>query len=152
MFKKDLFGWIGIAVGSIALLLAMVHFYAGPFSPQPTLESLVASKTVAIKQSLLASLTGHRVSESPLQPHYNLDQLLKVVIAILAASSVIFGVIGGARRENRRAVSGALMLGAGTLAFQMAVFAFGVIAVIVLIAVVLPLIMGSLGDWWSSLF
>lgn len=64
MFKKDLFGWIGIAVGSIALLLAMVHFYAGPFSPQLTLESLVASKAVAIKHSLLATLTGHRVFES----------------------------------------------------------------------------------------
>ncbi|AHG19227.1 hypothetical protein Z042_06045 [Chania multitudinisentens RB-25] len=143
MLRKDLFGWLGIAVGSIALLMAMLHFYAGPFSPQPTLESIVASKAVAIKESVLASLAGNSVAASVSQPRYDLDRILEIMTAVLAAAAVILGVIGSACRVNRRIVSGALMLGTGTLAFQFAVFAFGVIAVIFLIAVVLWLIMGG---------
>jgi hypothetical protein len=30
-------GFIGIGIGAIALPLAIVHLWAGPFSPQPTL-------------------------------------------------------------------------------------------------------------------
>jgi hypothetical protein len=152
MLREGLFGWIGIALGSIALLMTIVHLYAGPFSPQPTLESLVASKAVAIKESLLASLTGNNLSSSVSQPRYDLDRILEIVTAVLAVSSVILGVIGSACRANWRVVSGAMMLGAGALDFQFAVLAFGAVAIVVLIAVVLPLILESLGDWLSSLF
>ncbi len=144
MPRKDLFGWIGIAAGSVALLLAMVHFYAGPFSPQPTLESLVAGKAAAIKDSLLASLAGHKVPDAVTRPRYDLDRILEIAIAVLAACAVILGIIGGACKGNRRAVSGAVMLGAGTLYFQFAVFALGIIAAIILIVAVLSLILGHL--------
>lgn len=53
MTKKDWCSWTGIATGAIALLLALTHFMAGPFSPQPSLESPVAAKAVAIKYALL---------------------------------------------------------------------------------------------------
>ncbi|PVZ85347.1 hypothetical protein C9426_19905 [Serratia sp. S1B] len=143
MYKKNLFGWIGIALGGIALLLAMIHFYAGPFSPQPTLESLVANKAVAIKQSLVASLAGHKVPETLERSHYNLDRILDIVTVVLGAGAVILGVIGGACKENRQAASGAILLGTGTLYFQFAVFALGAVLVVVLIVAALSLISGN---------
>jgi len=36
--SKSTLSFIGIGLGSIALLLAIVHFWAGPFSSQPSLE------------------------------------------------------------------------------------------------------------------
>lgn len=125
MYRKDLFAWVGIALGSVALLMAVIHFYAGPFSPQPTLESLVASKALAIKESLLASLAGNKVPENVAPPSYDLDRILIIVTAVLAVSAMVLGVIGGACRANGRVVSGAVMLGAGTLAFQFAIFCIG---------------------------
>lgn len=142
MLRQNIFGWSGIALGGLALLLAMVHFYAGPFAPQQTLESLVAGKAVAIKESLLASLAGHQIPEKVLRPHYDVDRILKIVTAVLAVGAVILGAIAGACKENPRAVSAAVMLGIGTLAFQIAMFAFGVIMTILLIVLVLSLISG----------
>lgn len=142
MLRKNIFGWSGIALGGLALLLAMIHFYAGPFTPQQTLESLVAGKAVAIKESLLASLTGHQIPEKVSRPHYNVDRIMKIVIAILAVVAVILGAIAGVYRENPRAVSAAVMLGLGTLAFQIAMFTFSIIVVLLIIALVLLLIFG----------
>lgn len=142
MLKQNIFGWSGIALGGLALLLAMVHFYAGPFAPQQTLESLVAGKAVAIKESLLASLAGHQIPEKVSRPHYDVDRILKIVTAVLAVGAVVLGAIARACKENPRAVSAAVMLGIGTLAFQIAMFAFGVVMAIFLVLLVLSLIFG----------
>lgn len=142
MHRQNIFGWSGIALGGLALLLAMVHFYAGPFTPQQTLESLVVGKVVAIKESLLASLAGHNIPEKISRPHYDVDRILKIVTAVLAVGAVVMGAIAAACKENPRAVSAAVMLGIGTLAFQIAMFAFGVIMAIFLIFLVLSLISG----------
>jgi len=48
-------GFIGIASGSAALLLALVRYWAGPFSPLPALESTVAEKAVAIRDATVAA-------------------------------------------------------------------------------------------------
>lgn len=152
MLRKNIFGWSGIALGGLALLLAMVHFYAGPFAPQQTLESLVAGKAAAIKESLLAALTGLQIPEKVSRPHYDVDRILKIVIAVLAVGAVFLGVIARVYKENQRVVSGALMLGIGTLAFQVAMFVFVLIAAIFLITVVFPMIVETVTDWLSSLF
>lgn len=146
MLRKNIFGWSGIALGGLALLLAMVHFYGGPFTPQQTLESLVAGKAAAIKESLLASLTGQQIPEKVSRPHFNVDRILKIVIAVLAVGAVILGTIAGVYKENPRAVNAAVMLGMSTLAFQIAMFAFSVafsfIVVLIVIALVSLLIFG----------
>ncbi|RDL19428.1 hypothetical protein [Serratia fonticola] len=142
MLRQNIFGWSGIALGGLALLLAMVHFYAGPFAPQQTLESLVAGKAVAIKESLLASLAGQQIPEKVSRPHYDVDRILKIVTAVLAVGAVILGAIAAVCKDNSRAVSAAVLLGIGTLAFQIAMFAFGVIMTILLIVLVLSLISG----------
>lgn len=67
---------------------------------------------------------------------------MKIVTAVLTVGAVILGAVAGACKENPRAVSAAVMLGIGTLAFQIAMFAFGVIMTIFLIVLVLSLISG----------
>ena len=52
--KRSTLGFTGIAIGSIALLLVLVHFYAGPFSPQPTIETTIAEKAVSIRDAAVA--------------------------------------------------------------------------------------------------
>lgn len=143
MLRQNIFGWSGIALGGLALLLAMVHFYAGPFVPPQTLESLVAGKAAAIKESLLASLAGHQIPEKVSRPYYDVDRILKIVTAALAVGAVILGTIAGVCKENPRAVSAAVMLGIGTLAFQVALFAFGVVMAIFFVFVVLSVIFGA---------
>lgn len=139
MLRDNIFGWSGIALGGLALLLAMIHFYGGPFTPQQTLESLVAGKAAAIKESLLASLTGQQIPEKVSRSHYNVDRIVEIVIAVLAVGAVVLGAAAGGCKENPRAISAAVMLGMSTLTFQIGMFAFGIIMVLIVIALVLVL-------------
>jgi len=54
--NKSVFGTVGIIVGSVALLLSLIHFWAGPFSPKPTIESVVAEKAASIRKAAIDAL------------------------------------------------------------------------------------------------
>jgi len=130
-------GFIGIAVGAAALLLVLVHFWAGPFSPQPTLESTVAGKAVVIRDATVAALKGEEVIEYVAPSEMNLDKALDISGSVLGGIAVILGVLGFAKKESTRVAGGAAVLGAGAIAFQFAALAVGAIIVAILIAAVI---------------
>jgi len=130
-------GFIGIAVGAAALLLVLVHFWAGPFSPQPTLESTVAEKAVAIRDATVAALKGEEVNEYASPSEMNLDKALDISGSVLGGIAVILGVLGFAKKESARVAGGAAVLGAGAIAFQFAALAVGAIIIAILIAAVI---------------
>jgi len=131
------FGFTGIAIGAIALLLALVHFWAGPFSPQPSLEKTVAEKAVAIKAATLAALKGEEPETPVKRSSMDTDQILSLATAVLGGLAIILGVLGYARKEPLRVAGGAAVLGGSAIAFQFAVLALGAIVVAILIAAVL---------------
>ncbi len=140
--SRAIFGFMGISIGAIALLLAVIHFWAGPFSHKPkvSLEQSVAETAVAIKKATIAALKG---SEAPVSvPRYqpparNVDKIISICTAVLGSLAIIFGVLGYAHKEPRRVTSGAVLLGSIAIAFQFAVLALGVIAFVILVGVVL---------------
>ncbi|WP_223669569.1 hypothetical protein [Kangiella shandongensis] len=64
--KKSKFGTIGIILGALALVLALVHFWSGPFSPQPTLETTIAEKAASIRNATVNALTGKEIEKGKL--------------------------------------------------------------------------------------
>lgn len=139
---KTIFSYLGIGCGSLALLLAVVHFWAGPFSSQPSIEEVVADKAVAIKEATLAKLKGQ---ELPAKIHqastFDADRIVSLATAVLGGIALILAVVAFATNEPPKAAAGAAMLGAGALAFQFAVMALGIIILVLLIGAVL----GNLG-------
>jgi hypothetical protein len=127
----------GIAVGSFALLLALVHFWAGPFSPQPSLEKVVADKADAIRDATIAAMKGEKVEAEVATSKMDLDQVLNLAAAVLGGLAIILGVIGFAKREPLRVAGGAAVLGAGAIAFQFAAVALAAIILAILIAAVI---------------
>lgn len=140
--KKSTLSFIGIGLGAVALMLALVHFWAGPFTPQPSLEQTVAEKAVSIRDATVAALKGE-AAPAPQKAHagYDIDRLASIATAVLGGLAVILAVIGIALKEPMRVAGGAAALGVGAIAFQFAALALGVIAVVILVAVVL----GGLG-------
>jgi len=113
-----------------------VHFWAGPFSPQTTLEQTVAQKAVAIKKATIAALKG----EEPVnvsRKSMDADEIIRLVTAILGGLAIILGVYGFARKEPLRVAGGAAVLGGGAIAFQFAAIALGAIVIAILVAAVL---------------
>lgn len=130
-------GYIGIGIGAIALMLALVHFWAGPFSPQPSLEQTVAEKAVAIKNATISALKGDKVDSPKKTIVWDTDRIITIVIPTLGGLAIIFGVLGFAKKESWRAAAGAAILGGFAVAFQFVTYAIGAIIVVILIAVVL---------------
>lgn len=133
---KPKVGFIGIGVGAIALLLALTHFWAGPFAPRPTLEQTVAEKAVAIKQATVAALKGQEATTKKRRT-LDADNVLEITTATLGGLAIILGVVSVARNEPFRVAGGAAVLGGIAIAFQFVAFALGAIIIAILIAVVL---------------
>jgi hypothetical protein len=130
-------GFTGIGIGAFALLMAIVHFLAGPFSPQPSLETIVAEKAVAIKNATIAALKGEKVEEKVSPSNPNLDGGLRIATGVLGGLAIILSVVSFARKESLRVAGGAAVLGGATVAFQFAVIALGAIIGAILIAAVI---------------
>jgi len=129
--------FIGIGIGAMALLIALVHFWAGPFSPQPSIEQVVADKVVAIKKATIAALKGEETVLPEREGAMNADKVLSIATATLGGLAIILGVVGFAKKEPMRVAGGAAVLGGSAIAFQFAILALAAIVTAILVAAVL---------------
>lgn len=135
--SKSTLSFVGIGIGAIALLLALTHFWGGPFSPQLTLEQTVAEKAVAIKRATISALKGEEPESLKQVVIYDADKVLGITTAVLGGLAIILGVVGFASKEPARAAGGAVVLGGGAIAFQFSALALGMIVVAIVVAAVL---------------
>ena len=127
----------GLGIGALALMLAIAHFWAGPFAPQPALEQTVAEKAVAIKKATVAALKGEKPPAPVQRSSMDTDDILKLATALLGGLAIILGVFGFASKEPLRVAGGAALLGGSAIAFQFAVIALAAIVVAIIIAAIL---------------
>lgn len=133
--KSAKFGFTGIAIGSIALLLALVHFWAGPFSPQPTLETTIAEKAASIRSSTIKALKGEEYREMS-KTIWDADKITNVITAVLGGLAFIFSVLAFAKQEPMRVAAGGATLGVSAVAFQfIAMYAMALLVVLLIAAV-----------------
>ena len=120
MFAKSKLGSIGVWLGSIGLLLALLHFWAGPFStkPRPSLEDYVAEKAVAIKRATLDALQGKQAVASDQKSVWDLDKATWVVTALLGGMAIVLAAFSFIYREPQRVAGTAAVLGIVTIGFQ----------------------------------
>jgi len=136
------YGFIGIAVGSVALLLALIHFWAGPFSPQPTLETTVAEKAASIRNATIKALKGEEYKET-YKSNWGIDKITNVSTAILGGIAFILSIIAFAKQEPTRISSGGAVLGVSAIAFQfIAMYAMALLVVLLIAAVLSSLGIG----------
>ncbi len=135
--NKSTLSFLGMGVGAIALILTLVHFWAGPFSPQQTLEQTVAEKAVAIKKATIDALKGKKAPEPVERAPYNTDNYLTIGTSALGGFAIIFGVFGFAKHESKRAALGAGILGCSAIAFQFAAWAVMAIVCAIIVGAIL---------------
>lgn len=135
--NKSIFGIIGIIIGSVALLLSLLHFWAGPFSPKPTLESVVAEKAASIRKAAIDALKGKEPVKKTFVSTWDADKVTDVITALLGGIAIILGIISFAKREQNRVAGGAAALGVSAIAFQFIAMYAMVLLVVLLICAVL---------------
>lgn len=138
--KSSKFGMCGVMLGGIALILALVHFWAGSFSPQPTLETFVSEKAASIRQKTFDALKGTQVEKEYVKPEFNADKITDVTTAVLGALALILSALSFINHESGRASVSAAALGGSAIAFQfIAMYAMGVLVIVLIVAVLISL-------------
>lgn len=143
--NKSTLGLIGITIGTIALLLALIHFWAGPFSPQPTLETTIAEKTASIRQAAIDAIKGKEVEKSYIKPKWNTDKIINISIPVISVLAILFGLFSFIKKEPGRVAGGAAALGISAIAFQfIAMYAMALLGVLLICAVLISLGAGEI--------
>lgn len=142
--KGNLFSFIGLLFGTLGLLLALFHFWAGPFAPPATLETLVAGKITSVREAAISALMGNPVPEVKAAKSWNIDTILNISISVLAIIGIVLGVIAGIYKEHRWGVQTALFFGLGVLAFQVAMFWLSVLLVVFFFVMLVSALTGNL--------
>lgn len=130
---KNKFGILGILTGGLGLMLAIIHFWAGPFSPQPSLETVVADKAVSIRKAAADVLAGKKVESAPVKNKLNADRIVSIFTGILGGLAFIFAVISFVKHESTRSAAGAAALGIGAIVFQFVVMYLMAVLIVILI-------------------
>ncbi len=134
------FGYLGMVSGSAALLVALIHFFGGPFAPQPSLEQSIAEKAVAIRDATVSALQGKEIEKQSSSADFDLDRILMVFTAALGGLALILGVVGYVRSEPLRAAVGAGLLGGAAIGFQFAAIALAAIVFAIILGAVLSVL------------
>ena len=113
------FGYISLVLGAAALIMALVHFWAGPFAPQPTLEEAVAETAVGIREAAINALRGGEKPE-PKPAEWDIDKTVSVGTAVAGGAALILALVGFVRHEPKRPVIAGATLGVGAIVFQFA--------------------------------
>lgn len=118
------------------MLLAVVHFWAGPFTPQPTIETSIAEKAVSIRNATLNALQGKEPTQETHTPTWTADKMTDVATATLGGLALIFAVVSFILREPMRIAASAAALGGSAIAFQfVAMYAMALLFVLLVCAV-----------------
>ncbi len=114
-------GLIGFAIGAAALLLVLMHFWAGPLAPQQDVGVSIGELAGEIRDSAARALSGEQQPAAATAP-WDIDRILKLVVAILAGTAVVLGLFAFIRGETWRLATGAIALGATAMIFQVFVW------------------------------
>jgi len=141
---RPIAGYLGFAVGAVALLLVLMHFWGGPFAPQQGASVSLGEFAAEIRQAATRTITGAS-QPAPESTPWDIDRGLKLVTALLAGIAVILGAAGIVRRENRRPAIAAIALGGVAVVFQFFVWMALLLVGALLISAIISNIDGILG-------
>ncbi len=137
LFKSTI-GMIGISIGAIALLLAIVSFFEGPFTSPLVDKPTISTKINTIKKSLITIVKKERFTqEVTTKPTLNIDKVISVSVSLLSVIAILLGLFSFIKKEYYRVSLGAAAMGASALVFQfIAMYAFAIIILLVIFVVI----------------
>ncbi|WP_420863607.1 hypothetical protein [Algirhabdus cladophorae] len=144
--QKPVLGVIGFFVGAAAILLVLIHFWAGPFAPQQPAGVTLGELAGDIAKNAARKAIGLDPAEQDLIPQvWDIDRYLEIIAPILAGLAGIFGVAGLVCNEKWRFSGAAILFAVVAVVFQL--FAFTIlmlVGVLLIYAILSSLNLGSL--------
>jgi len=145
------FGWLGFATGAVALILVLVHFWAGPFAPQQSAGVSLGELAADIAKSAARSVAGQPQPEPVARP-WNSDDYLEVAAGVFAGLAIVLGVASFVRHERKRAALSGIALGGLAVGIQL--FAWTVMLIVggLVVSAIIYALRDAFGDIFGGLF
>jgi hypothetical protein len=132
------FGWghFAIGAGALALSLAVLHVFGGPFAPQPSVGTTVGEIAGEMRAAALRAVNGEP-QPAPVPRGWDIDRVLLVAAPLLGVLAIVLSMVAALRREGLRLAGYGAALGIGAILFQLVWWIAALIAgVILLVAIV----------------
>ncbi len=111
-------GYVSIALGALALLLAMVHIFGGPFAPQPSIGTTIGEIAGDMRAAALRSLRGD-AQPAPQPVGWDIDRVLLLAAPLLGAAAIVMAVVSALARDGWRLPTYGAALGVAAIVFQL---------------------------------
>lgn len=148
---RTILGWLGFAVGAAALILTLVVFWAGPFSPQQSTGVSVGELAAEIARSAARSVAGQPQPE-PVAPPRDIDDYLKIAVGTLAGIAIVLGAAALVRHERKRAAVSGIALGGLAIGVQLFTYTVMLIVGALVISAITFALRDAFGDIFGGLF
>lgn len=148
---RSTLGWIGFATGSVALVLTILIFWAGPFAPQQDVGVGLGELVADIAKSAARSVAG-QPQPAALVPTRDIDDYLRIGVGVLAGLSIILGVAALVRYERKRAAISGIALGGLAVGFQLFAWMMMLFVGGLVICAVIYTLRDAFGDMLGGLF
>lgn len=116
---RPLAGISAFVLGSLALLMVLVHFWVGPLAEQQRVGVTVGQIAADMRQAAVRKLKREGPPKVvPQTQPWTTDRILDLVKAFVAGLALIAGCASLVRHESRRPAIAGMALGASAIAFQ----------------------------------
>ena len=148
---RAVLGWLGFAIGGVALILTIVVFWAGPFAPQQQTGVTLGELAADIAKSAARSVAGQPQPEPVAEPR-DIDDWLEIGVGALAGLAVVLGIASLVRHERMRAGVSGIALGGLAIGFQL--FTWTVMSILggLIHVGIIYALRDALGDIFGGLF
>ena len=148
---RPILGWLGFAMGAVALVFTLVVFWAGPFAPQQSAGVSVGELAAEIAKSAARSVAGQPQPE-PVTPDWDIDDYLEIAVGAIAGIAMILGVAAFVRHENGRAALSGIALGGLAIGVQLFTYTIMMVVGGLAMAAVVYALRDAFGDIFGGLF
>jgi hypothetical protein len=134
-------GHIAMGTGALALSLAMLSIFGGPFAPQPSVGTTVGEIAGEMRAAALRAVSGE-AQPAPVARGWDIDRILLLAAPLLGVLTIVLSMVAALRREGLRFAGYGAALGMGAIVFQFVWW----IALLIAGAILLVAIIENVGD------
>jgi hypothetical protein len=139
------FSCFAIGLGALALAMALIHVFAGPFAPTQSLDVTIGEFAANVRAAAQRALAGE-AQPAPVAAAWDIDRILRAALPAAGVLSVLLAVVGLLRQEPKRAALCGLALGTGAILAQVLLW----VAMAICAAIIIAAIIDNIGDVLGS--
>jgi hypothetical protein len=138
-------GHIAMGAGALALSLAALHVFGGPFTPQPSVGTTVGEIAGEMRAAALRAVTG-APQPAPVPRGWDIDRILMVAVPLVGVLAIVLSMVAALRKERLRLAGYGAALGLGAIVFHLVWWIAALIAGTILLVAIIENVGDILGS------